>query len=62
MATAARTTVLAGQGAVGAPAAIAPPAYPVPQRYASPEWHMLRVFGRGRHCDFDEGNERLGDL
>jgi hypothetical protein len=62
MATAARTMMLAARGAVGAPAATASPAYPVQQRYASPEWHMLRVFGRGRHCDFDEGNERLGDL
>jgi hypothetical protein len=62
MATATRTTELAGQGALGAPAAAAFPRCPVQQRCASPEWHVLRVFGRGRNSDFDEGNERLDDL
>jgi hypothetical protein len=62
MATAARTTVLAGRGAVGVPAVAALPGRPVQQRFASPEWHMLRVFGRGRHCDFYEGSERQDDL
>ncbi len=58
MVTATRTTVLTGQRAVGVPAATALPGYTVQQRCASPEWHALRVFGSGRHRDFDEGNER----
>jgi hypothetical protein len=62
MATATRTTVLAGPGAVRAPVAASCPRYPAQQRWASPEWHDLRVFGRGRHLGFDEGNERLDDL
>jgi hypothetical protein len=61
MATATRTTVLAWKGAVGAPA-VAFRGHPVQQRCASPEWHVLRVFGRGRHLNFDEGTERLGEL
>jgi hypothetical protein len=62
MATATRSMVLAGPGAVGAPVAAACPRYPAQRRCASPEWHDLRVFGRGRHLDFDEGTERLDNL
>ena len=62
MATATGTPVLAGRAVVGVPTAAAFPGYPVQQRFASPEWHILRVFGRGRHCDFNEGTERLDEL
>ncbi len=28
-----------------------------------PEWHVLRLFGAGRHQDrFEAGRERIGDL
>jgi hypothetical protein len=44
-----------------------PPAAPVATRAAeanpSPEWHDLRLFGRGRHpVNFDAGRERVVEL
>jgi hypothetical protein len=44
-----------------------PPAVPVatraPETDPSPEWHNLRLFGRGRHpVNFDAGRERVVEL
>jgi hypothetical protein len=44
-----------------------PPAVPVatraPDADPSPEWHNLRLFGRGRHpVNFDAGRERIVEL
>jgi hypothetical protein len=34
-----------------------------PQGGPSPEWHDLRLFGRGRHpANFEAGRERIGQL
>jgi hypothetical protein len=35
----------------------------VPERFHDPEWHTLRLFGRGRHpSGFNGGIETLDDL
>ena len=43
-----------------------PPAVPAPtapEAMPSPEWHDLRLFGRGRHpVNFDAGRERAVEL
>ncbi len=44
-----------------------PPSVPVatraPEAGLSPEWHNLRLFGRGRHpVNFDAGRERIVEL
>ena len=44
-----------------------PPSAPVatraPEAIPSPEWHNLRLFGRGRHpVNFDAGRERVVEL
>jgi hypothetical protein len=44
-----------------------PPSVPVatraPEASPSPEWHHLRLFGRGRHpVNFDDGRERVVEL
>jgi hypothetical protein len=46
---------------MAAPVAIAPGLRQPGRVY--PEWHALRLFGRGRHPgSFESGNEREGDL
>jgi len=44
-----------------------PPSVPVPthaaQAITPPEWHDLRLFGRGRHpVNFNDGRERVVEL
>jgi hypothetical protein len=40
-----------------------PPVETLPQRCASPEWHSLRLFGRGRHMGaFHAGAEARNEL
>lgn len=35
----------------------------IPQGSPAPEWHQLRLFGRGRHpVNFEAGRERIVDL
>jgi hypothetical protein len=47
-----------GEWTVGAPLVEA-----IPERFHDPEWHSLRLFGRGRHpSGFDGGIETLDDL
>ena len=40
----------ATEGLVGGDGALSDPlADAIPERYSEPEWHSLRLFGRGRH-------------
>jgi hypothetical protein len=40
-----------------------PVAPPAGEAHPSPDWHDLRLFGRGRHpVNFDAGRERVVEL
>jgi hypothetical protein len=42
--------LIATEGLVGGDGAMSVPlADVIPERYSEPEWHSLRLFGRGRH-------------
>jgi len=42
---------------------VVPAATRTPEANPSPEWHDLRLFGRGRHpVNFDAGRERVVEL
>ena len=54
----------ASEGLVGGDwTAGAPVVEALPERFHDPEWHCLRLFGRGRHpSGFSGGVETLDDL